>query len=52
MWWTTPFCLVVNNFGIKVTDIVDFHHLKTSLKENYEDAVDWTGLLFCGVKLT
>ncbi len=46
------FCLVVDDFGIKVTDIADFHHLKTSLKEYYKVAVDWTGLLFCGVKLT
>jgi hypothetical protein len=52
MWQAITFCLVVDNFGIKVTDIADFHHLNTSLKEYYEVVVDWMGLLLCGVKLT
>ncbi len=52
MWRTITFCLVVDNFGIKLTDMADFHHLKTALKEDYKVAVDWTGLLFCDVKLT
>ncbi len=51
MWRAITICLVVDNFGIKVTDMADFHHLKTSLEESYKVAVDWTGLLFCGVKL-
>ncbi len=51
-WRAITFCLVVVNFGIKVTDMANFHHLKTSLKDYYEVAIDWTGLLFCGVKLT
>jgi hypothetical protein len=32
--------------------MADFHHLKMSLEEYYKVAVDWTGLLFRGVKLT
>jgi hypothetical protein len=52
MWRTITFYLVVDNFGIKVTDIANFHHLKRAPKENYKVAVEWTGLLFCGVKLT
>jgi hypothetical protein len=52
MWLAITFCLIINNFGIKVTDIADFNHLKTALKKNYKVAVDWTRLLICGVKLT
>ncbi len=52
MWWAITFCLVVDDFGIKVTDMAGFHHLKTLLKEYYEVAIDWMGLLFCGMKLT
>jgi hypothetical protein len=52
MWCTITFCFVADNFGIKVTDMEDFHHLKTALKEDYKVAVDWMGSLFCGVKLT
>ncbi len=52
MWRAITICLIINVFGIKVTDIADFNHLKTALKENYEVAVDWTGSLFCGIKLT
>jgi hypothetical protein len=51
MWWAITFCLVVNNFGIKVMDIANFYHLKMALEENYEVAADWTGSLFCGKKL-
>jgi hypothetical protein len=54
MWRTITFCLVVDDFGfgIKVTDMEDFHHLKTALKEDYKVAIEWMGLLFCGIKLT
>jgi hypothetical protein len=50
MWWAITFCLIVNDLGIKVMDIADFHHLKTSLEEDFKVAVDWMGSLFCGVK--
>ena len=52
MWRTITFCLVIKDFGIKVMDMADFSHLKTALKEDYKVAIDWTGSLFCGVKLT
>ncbi len=42
----------VDNFGIKVTDIADFKHLKMALEEYYKVTIDWMGLLCCGVKLT
>jgi len=44
------FCLVVDDFGIKVTHMDDMHHLKTALEEPV--AVDWKESLFCGIKLT
>jgi hypothetical protein len=52
MWRAITFCLVIDNFGIIVTDIANFNHLKMALKEYYRFAIDWTGLLFCGVNLT
>jgi hypothetical protein len=52
MWRDITFCLVVDNFGTKLIDIANFHHLKTALKEYYGVAIDWTGSLFCGIKLT
>ena len=45
-------CLVVDDFGIKVTHMDDMHHLKMALEEHYTVAVDWEGSLFCGVKLS
>jgi hypothetical protein len=42
----------VDEFRIKVTDIANFNHPKTLLKEYYKVAIDWSGLLFCGIKLT
>jgi hypothetical protein len=41
MWRAITFYLVVDNFGIKVTDIGDFNQLKMALKENYKVAIDW-----------
>jgi hypothetical protein len=52
MWRAITFYLAVDNFGIKVTDVAEFNHLKTSLKEYYKVTFDWTGSLFCCVKLT
>ncbi len=51
MWQTITFCLVVNNFGIKVTNMANFKNLKEALEEHYTVAVDYKGSLFCGVKL-
>jgi hypothetical protein len=46
------FCLVVDNFGIKVTNIHDMDHLINALKEHYTKAINMTGSLFCGIHLT
>jgi hypothetical protein len=51
MWHDITFCLVVNGFGIKMTSMADMKHLLSSLQEHYFVAVNWTGSLFCGVKL-
>ncbi len=52
VWQSTVFCLVVDDFGIKVTNMEDMHHLTSALEEHYKVVVDWKGSLFCGVKLT
>ncbi len=52
MWQTITFCLVINNFGIKVKNMANFEHLKEALKENYTVAVNYKGSLLCSVKLT
>jgi len=52
VWRSIIFSLVVNDFGIKVTNKDDMHHLTSALEELYKVAVDWKGSLFCGVKLT
>jgi len=52
VWRSIVFCLVVDDFGIKVTNMDDMHHLTAALEEHYKVAVDWKGSLFCGVKLT
>ena len=52
MWHDITFYLVLNNFGIKMTSMADMKHLVSSLQEHYSVAVDWTGSLCCGVKLT
>ena len=52
MWQAITFCLVVDNFGIKVTDMANFKHLKTALEEHYTITVYYEDSLFCGIKLT
>jgi hypothetical protein len=52
VWRSIVFCLVVDDFGIKVTNMGDMHHPTSALKEHYKAAVDWKESLFCGVKLT
>jgi hypothetical protein len=46
VWRSIVFCLVVNDFGIKLTNMDDMHHLTTALEEHYKVVVDWKGLLF------
>jgi hypothetical protein len=52
VWRSIVFCLVVDDFGIKVTHMDDMHHPKMAPEEHYTVAVDWKELLFCGVKLS
>jgi hypothetical protein len=52
VWWNITFCLVVDDFGIKVTNMHDMDHLVDALKEYYTVAVDMKGSLFCGIQLT
>jgi hypothetical protein len=46
------FCLVVDNFGIKVTSMHNMDHLVNALKEHYTVVVNMTDSLFCGIHLT
>ncbi len=46
------FCLVVDDFGIKVTSMHDMDHLVNALKEHYTVAIDMMGSLFCSIHLT
>jgi hypothetical protein len=52
MWWTITFCLVVDDYGIKVTNMANSKHLKEALKKHYTVATNYEGHLFCGIKLT
>jgi hypothetical protein len=52
IWQNTMFCLVVNDFGIKVTNVHDMDHLINGLKEHYTVAIDTKGSLFCVIHLT
>ena len=45
------FTLTVDNFGIKYTHKKDVDHLISSLQAKYEVTQDWTGVLYCGIKL-
>ena len=45
------FSLVVDDFGVKCEGIQHAKHLKESLENHYEVAVDWKGRLFCGITL-
>jgi hypothetical protein len=52
MLQSITFCLIVDNVGVKVTNMADFEHLKMALEEHFIVAVDYECSLFCGVKLT
>ena len=45
------FTLVVDDFGIKYTNIADVHHLHNALRKQYEITTDMTGTLYCGLTL-
>jgi hypothetical protein len=52
MWHDITSCLIIDDFGINTTSMVDMKHLVSSLQEHYSITVDSTRSLFCGVKLT
>jgi hypothetical protein len=43
--------LVVDNFGVKYVGKEHVDHLIRCIKEQYELTKDWTGDLYCGIKL-
>eukprot|EP00804_Cyclotella_cryptica_P000231 CCRYP_016185-RA/>CCRYP_016185-RA protein AED:0.45 eAED:0.45 QI:0/0/0/1/1/1/2/0/251 len=45
------FTLVVDDFGVKYIGQDNAEHLMTALKQDYEVEEDWTGSLYCGIKL-
>ena len=45
------FTLVVDNFGVKYTNIDDAKHLIACIEKLYESTVDWEGTVYCGVHL-
>jgi hypothetical protein len=45
------FTLVVDNFGVKYVSQADVDHLIASVKTTYTLTEDWSGDLYCGVKL-
>ncbi len=45
------FNLVVDNFGVKYVSKEHVDHLIQCIKETYELTKDWTGNLYCGIKL-
>jgi hypothetical protein len=52
VWQNIMFCLVVNDFGIKVTNMHNMDHLINAFKEHYTIAINMLGSLFCGIHLT
>jgi hypothetical protein len=52
VWQNITFCLVVDDFGINVTNMHNMDHLINALKEHYTLAVNMTGSLFCSIHLT
>ncbi len=55
LWYhgTHPFTfmLIVDDFGVKYIDKADVDHLIASIKTTYTLTKDWTGNLYCGIKL-
>ena len=49
VWSNITFCLVVDNFSIKVTTMHNMKHLTNALKEHYTATVDMMGSLFWGI---
>jgi len=45
------FCLVVDDFGIKYTDIDNTNHILNALKNHYKVSIDWKGEKYLGMQL-
>jgi hypothetical protein len=45
------FILIVNDFGVKYKHHEDIDHLIAAIKTKYKLTEDWTGDLYCGIKL-
>jgi hypothetical protein len=45
------FTLVVDDFGVKYVSQDDIDHLIEGIKAMYTLTEDWTGDLYCGIKL-
>ncbi len=45
------FTLVVDDFGVKYEHQGDIDHLIVAIKTKYVLTGDWTGNLYCGIKL-
>ena len=52
IWQNITFYLVMDDSGIKVTNMHDMDHPVNALKEHYTVAIDMTGSLFCDINLT
>ena len=50
-WRPITFTLVVDNFGVKYVGKEHADHLTECIKEKYKLVKDWTGNLYCGIKL-
>jgi hypothetical protein len=49
--WPILFTLLVDDFGVKYVNSDDMQHLIASKKKNHSLTKDWTGDLYCGIKL-
>ncbi len=49
--WPILFTLVVDNIRVKYVNSDNVQHLIVSIKKNYSLTKDWTGDLYCGIKL-
>ena len=45
------FTLVVDDFGVKYTNLDDVTHLQAALEKQYEITIDNSGSLYCGLTL-
>jgi hypothetical protein len=46
------FTLIVDDFGVKYANKADIDHLIASIKSMYTLTKDWTGNMYCGIKLS